>query len=288
MIAVFCGLNHVLFASAQNPIIFPTGAKSFFMGHSFFIPIAEQFNFFASSQSGAFPDHEVQVFKRGGEYGSPLNLWLNNKQNIEPILATGQVELFGMVISPPDAEDPQIDDVLTNDNLNAYRDWIDLALGYNSNTSIFIGQPWSDFPASFDNATSYMDWLQEGDDAVFGFINTLRAEYPDTDIHFLNYGIVAGEMRNLFEQDELVGIIEMIKDQANRDSCLFVDEKGHAGNMLKELAALTWLIWFYGAPVNLILNAVDQILGWDKQNTVDIFSSVGENNEDFRLYETTP
>lgn len=224
--------------------------------------------------------------KRGGENGSPLNLWINNLDDIEPMLATGEVELFGMTVGVPDRDEPTIDDVLSNDNLNAYKDWIDLALSYNQNTSIFIGLPWPDYPSSFDNATSYKDSIEEGGNLVFDYIDTLRAAYPGTDIHYLNYGIVAGEMRNLFEKDELIGIVEMIKEDTNNDSSLFVDEKGHAGDMLKELASLTWLMWFYGVPLNPVVNAVDKILGWDKQNSLDIFSAVGEHNKDFRLMES--
>lgn len=279
-LATFCGLN-VLFTSAQNnPIIFPTGAKSLFIGHSFFVPIARQFDFFASSMMpGAFPNHDVQEFFKGGENGAPVNLWRHNKDDIEPMLATGEVELFGMTVGPHGT------DADADDMLDAYKAWIDLALSYNPNTSIYIGLPWSDFPSSFHNAAEYMDWIQHNGELVFKqFIEVLRPLYPNTDIHFLNYGIVAGEMRNLFEQDELVGIIEMIKDQADTDSSLFNDEKGHPGNMLKELAALTWLTWFYGVPVNDILNKIDQSLAWDKQNAVDIFRSVVQNNQDYRLY----
>lgn len=289
-LATFCGLN-ALFTSAHNkhnnPIIFPNGAKSLFIGHSFFVPIAQQFDTFASHMPGAFPNHDVEVFFRSGENGIPLNLWRHNKDDIEPMLATGEVELFGMTVGKlGDADDDGYpievdDDMFSNDNLNAYKDWIDLALSYNPDTSIYIGLPWPDYPSSYHNAKEYMDFIQLGAQLVFEYIDILRSRYPNTDIHFLNYGIVAGEMRNLFEKDELVGIIEMIKDQADTDSCLFVDEKGHAGDMLKELAALTWLIMFYSVPVNDVLNAIDENLGWDKQNARDIFRSVVQNNKDF-------
>ena len=289
-LATFCGLN-VLFTSAQNnPIIFPTGAKSLFIGHSFFVPIAKTFDFFASSMPGAFPNHDVQVFGSSGESGIPLKLWRHHKDDIEPMLATGEVELFGMTVGScdVDADGHCIDGVYSNDKLNAYKDWIDLALSYNPDTSIYIGVPWKGSPSSFHNAAEYMEWIQHGGELVFKFIDDLRSLYPNTDIHFLNYGIVAGEMRNLFEQDKLVGIVEMIKDQADDDSSLFVDQKGHPGDMLKELAALTWLTWFYGVPVNDIVNKIDQSLGWDKQNVVDILTSAVENNKDYRLYEASP
>merc|ERR1711953_528513 len=242
-----------------------------FMGHSFFIPVAQQFDMAARKH---YSKHNVQTFFRGGENGSPIYLWEHHKEDIEAILNSTDIELFGMVIGPADG------DVPIQDILDVYSGWFDLALSYNPETSFFVGLSWPDFPSNYTDADVYATEIVENGETAFSYVHLLRNMYPDNDVYFLNYGSIAGSMRILFEQDELVDISSMT---GNGRSSIFVDVKGHAGNMLKQLAGLSWLYWFYGTPVNTIINAAATHLGWDKGNVVDIFREAGEVNKDFQL-----
>jgi len=264
-----------MFATAQEPIVFPQGANSLFMGHSFFIPIAEQFD---KAGKKHYPKHNVQTFKKGGEKGSPLYLWENHKQEIEAILNSTDIDLFGMVIGPVDENVP------VQDLLDVYSQWFDLAISYNPETSFFIGLPWSDFPSNYTDADAYATEMQQNGETVYPYITLMRDLYPNNDIYFLNYGIIAGEMRILFEQDELVGILRMIGNRRLADFSIFVDEKGHGGTMLKQLAGLSWLYWFYGTPPNTIVKAAVRHLGWDKENVIDILQAFGDANKDYQLF----
>lgn len=279
LIAATYILNNALVISSveDGPVFFPRGAKSLFIGHSFFVPIAQQFDFYAS-HSGKFPDHNAQFFQSHGETGYPIPLWDNHRPEIERMLSSRDIDLFGMVVgvAPQDEE-----------SINAYKRWIDLALSYNPNTSIFIGEPWGDFPEETDTKT-YMANMQQNSDATFnGLITTLRQSYPKTNIFFLNYGMCAGEERLLFDENKLVHVNEMIADTTDLRRSIYRDRKGHPGTMLQDVSAIAWLSWFYtGAPLDSIIANVktEEILGWNTQNVGDILRVTGEFNEDYRLY----
>ena len=65
-----------------------------------------------------------------------------------------------------------------------------------------------------------------GDDIYMKVIMELRDKYPTTHVYYLNYGSVAGEMRNLFDQGDLFDITTMIRDSSSdKQSTLYTDEK---------------------------------------------------------------
>jgi len=253
-------------------IAFPQGANSLFIGHSFFVPIAEQFDQFASAGSG-YPNHSAKFFKRGGENGSPVNLWNEHKEDIEAMINSTTVELFGMTTG---TNKTVVDEVAL---LEAYTQWIDLGLNYNTNMSFYIGLPWSDYPSTYDDAAAYAIPNQESSALMFDILITkLRDLYPNNHIFYLNYGIIAVEMTSMYERDELVDITDMTGSKADS---IFVDFKGHAGNMLKHMAGLTYMRFLYGTPIDLILEGAGR-LGWDRSNVVNILRAVGEANKDFQ------
>jgi len=265
----------------NKPSFFPKGAKALFIGHSFFIPIARQCDTFVK-QLNKFPNHDFQYYQQGGQKGSPIYLWNNHHDQIEKLLQAGDLDLFGMTVVFPEQGAKDLPASFLNDLLIAYQKWIDLAQSYNPNISIFIGLPWPDFPSEY-NATSYMVKVQEGGEKLYnGVIRKLRDAYPTTNIYFLDYGAVAGKMRNLLHIGELSNISTMIGDE----SCLYVDKKGHGGDMLKKLAGLSWLYWLYTADDSTTFaKRVNNrnIFTGNKQNIMDIYQVVEEVNYDYRL-----
>jgi len=268
-----------LFVEEQQPrrVVFPQGANSLFIGHSFFVPIAQQFDSFAS-QSSMYSDHNAQFFKRGGENGSPISLWDNHKEDIELIInsTTPSIELFGMTTG---ANKTVIDEDAL---LLGYTQWIDLCLTYNANMAFYIGLPWPDFPSNYTDADAYISTVQQNDILVYELLITqLRDMYPNNDIFYLNYGIIASEMRNILEDGELVGIPNMT---GPRGKSIFKDVKGHAGNMLKDMTGLTYLAFFYGTSFQLLVQAAAQF-GWDRMNVINIFRETFMANMDYLLFE---
>jgi len=270
--------SHFVTANDEEPVVFSKGATSLFIGHSFFVPVAKEFDSVGGKLkkkgSPMYPKHNVQTFFRGGQNGSPVNLWNNHKEEIETILQSNDIELFGMTAAAADGG--------VSDLLNAYKNWIDLALTYNSATSFFIGLPWVDFPSSYSDADAFATQIQDNADMLYTeAVIELRAMYPDNNIFYLNYGSIAGKMMKLFEQDELVGITQMI----GKSNSIFRDQKGHGGSMLMDLAGLSWLSWFYGTPSKKIMKIAKK-WGWNKKNVIHIFRYARKANKDYRLFET--
>jgi len=252
------------------------------MGHSFFVPIAGRFDAFAkvkNQRDHSYPNHDMQTFFQGGEKGSPLYLWDNHKEEIETVLSAGDIELFGMTAAPSD------EDLDAGTVLAGYTQWIDLALTYNPDTAFLIGLPWSDYPAYYDDSATYKSTNQENGELVFRGVALLRRRYPDNHIYFLNYGIIAAEMKSMFEGGALVDI--SAETGTNEDTSIFIDQKGHAGSMLKDLAGLFWMHWLYDASMDTLLIGV-KFLGWDEQNALDIFLAADQENQDYLLVASTP
>ena len=238
VIAVLIGiiLHLAVGQSAQGSQEHPRsqGMSCFFAGHSFFCPVAMSFDRIARSND--FPEHDLKIVFRGGQAGTAGALWTAPKarKQIEAVLATGKVELFGLT--------PGL-----SDNEETFQLWFDLALKYNPKTRFFIGTPWAMGGAAMDTAmfdkiiTGYAKRCAE-------VVEKLRAAYPDTQIDFLAYGKMATAMKKRFESESLPGIEVMV---GKGNGAFFVDRNpGHAGPMLLDLCALTWLNELYGADFN--------------------------------------
>ena len=210
------------------------GMSCFFAGHSFFCPVALSFDRIAKNND--FAEHDLKIVFRGGQAGTAGALWTAPKarKQIEAVLATGDVELFGLT--------PGL-----SDNEETFQRWFDLALEHNPKTRFFIGTPWAMGGAGMDTAmfdriiTGYAKRCAE-------VVEKLRALYPDTQIDFLAYGKMATAMKKRFDSESLPSIEVMV---GKGNGAFFVDRNpGHAGPMLLDLCALTWLNELYGADFN--------------------------------------
>jgi len=258
----------------EEAIVFPNGANSLFIGHSFFIPVAKLFAKVGNNK--LYPNHNVRTFFQGGNKGSPNYLWENHKDDIDSVLNSmdSSLDLFGMTIANADTN-------LSNAQIvKGYQNWIDFVLSYHSETSFFIGVPWADVPSGYSTADAYSKQIQQYSDRIYtNVITVLRKLYPNTTIFYLNYGSIAGEMRILLEQNDLVGVTNMIGSSGDS---IFVDNKGHSGSMLLDLAGFVWSHWLYGTPFN---EHADN--SWDQKTVIDIFNLTLQANKDYQLFKTT-
>merc|ERR1719384_1040283 len=136
--------------------------------------------------------------------------------------------------------------------------------------------------------------MSEHGETVFnGLITKLRRNYPNNNIYFLNYGECSGEAKALFEKKKLDKIRIMTghseRDPDAKKKFIYRDEIGHAGTLIEEMAAITWMSWFYnGVPLERIGRAEKskqklKQLGWNVENVNDILCAVGEVTEKYRL-----
>jgi hypothetical protein len=222
---------------------FANGANGLFIGHSFFVPVATAFDGIASQSD--FASHKAEFVFSGGPAGSPGQMWKNDKdrQQIEAILANGDIDLFGMTIATTPEKDKA---------LGEYQQWIDLARTYNPNTSFFIGQTWMARGPSMEDQ-KYADLNEQGAKRNFEIVGELRAIYPNNQICFINYGKIASDMKFAFSAGELPDIEQLVgKDE----TALFVDDKiGHGGRLMHELCALTWVNILYDAGIDTIVHS---------------------------------
>ena len=216
---------------------YTNGVNSVFIGHSFFIPVAKVFDVIASQND--FPSHQAEMIFLPGQAGSPGPMYANDeiRQQVEDLLASGDVDLLGMPISAA----PDDDKVLTH-----YQQWIDLALTYNPNTSFFIGVEWMAGGPNMEDQ-KYADLNEQGAQRHFELVEELRTRYTDTQIYFINYGKIAADLKFAFSADQLPDIEQMVgKDE----TALFIDNSvGHGGQLIHELCALTWINILYGAEI---------------------------------------
>ena len=223
------------------------GFDSLFIGHSFFRPMAEEMAVLAPL--AGFDAHTQEVVFSGGATGSPEGLWLQNtkRATIQAELDEGDIDLFGMTYHP------------NYPSLTGYVNWIDYALAANPDTIVFVAIPWITNPVSY-TAASYAAALDVGYPAVVHpLIDSLRAEYPDTTIFAIPYGLSAGELYTRYADGELDDVTELV---GSNGSGVFRDGFGHADHILEDLASLVWLQAIYGVD----LAAFDAGYDW----TVDL------------------
>ena len=248
----------------------PTEARSkgvvcLFAGHSFFIPVAQSFHQIAGNSD--FPDHRMKYVFRGGQGGTAGAMWANQKtrERVEAILEAGDVELFGLT--------PGL-----SDTAETFQPWFDLALKHNPDTRFFVGVPWSIGGPSMK--TDQFDQLVDSYAAKgLAVVKELRARYPDSRIDYLAYGKVAPAMKSRFEAGTLPDI-ELMAGPGR--TALFSDNQpGHAGPMMLELCALTWMNLLYDANVDS-LTCSPEI-----SNAPEIVTEVLEFNAPFNALPTT-
>ena len=97
----------------------------------------------------------------------------------------------------------------------------------------------------YDDAEDYADtWHEAHDTAWLSLVDSLREAYPDNEFISLPYGQSALELRTLFEAGNLPDV-DVLTSNVNDSSTendvgIFVDDKGHADEILVDLGTLVW------------------------------------------------
>lgn len=222
------------------------GYNALLMGHSFFRPFAQGIGKLAID--AGFDEHRDTGVFAGGINGAPLSFWEDTGPNntaIKAALDQGDVDVFGMTWANVDSDDI----------LNGYRQWITYALENNPDIEVFIGVPWADFPASWEQRAAeqgvetFVELYEQAfhiDGIHHKLIDALRAEFPTTNIYCIPYGLVAFELKDLFDSGNLMDDLAF---QGASDA-LFTDAKGHAGDIVVQAGLLIWLNAIYGVDLS--------------------------------------
>ena len=221
------------------------GYNMLLIGNSFFKPYAEKLD--DLSIFAGFENHNSTRITRGGENGRPINFWNDSNtsehQQIKATLDQGNIDIFGMTAGH-EPEDPT----------EGHRAWINYALQNNPNIIIFIAIPQIDFPADWEQrAQEYgFETIQElydyfvNDIVHHQIVDQLRIEFPNTKIFTIPTGWTSVKLDQMNENNELLDDISRFGPQS---TSLFVDPKGHQGDIIRETGTMLWLSSIYG--VNL-------------------------------------
>ena len=221
------------------------GYNMLLIGNSFFKPYAEKLD--DLSILAGFENHNSTRITRGGENGRPINFWNDSNtsehQQIKATLDQGNIDIFGMTAGH-EPEDPT----------EGHRAWINYALQNNPNIIIFIAIPQIDFPADWEQrAQEYgFETIQElydyfvNDIVHHQMVDQLRIEFPSTKIFTIPTGWTSVKLDQMNENNELLDDISRFGPQS---TSLFVDPKGHQGDIIRETGTMLWLSSIYG--VNL-------------------------------------
>lgn len=221
------------------------GYNMLLIGNSFFKPYAEKLD--DLSILAGFENHNSTRITRGGENGRPINFWNDSNtsehQQIKATLDQGNIDIFGMTAGN-EPEDPT----------EGHRAWINYALQNNPNIIIFIAIPQIDYPADWEQrAQEYgFETIQElydyfvNDIVHHQIVDQLRIEFPSTKIFTIPTGWTSVKLDQMNENNELLDDISRFGPQS---TSLFVDPKGHQGDIIRETGTMLWLSSIYG--VNL-------------------------------------
>tara|TARA_B100001059_G_scaffold206009_1_gene216518 strand:- start:90 stop:977 length:888 start_codon:yes stop_codon:yes gene_type:complete len=232
------------------PVEKQDGYNMLLIGNSFFKPYAEKLD--DLSVLAGFENHTSTRITRGGDNGRAINFWndstTNEHQQIKATLDQGNIDIFGMTAGHDGIETGALDRTI------GHRAWINYALQNNPNITIFIAIPQVDLPADweqraqglgFSNIQELTDYF-ENNIVHKEMVDQLRIEFPSTKIFTIPTGRASVKLDQMNTDDELLDDISRFGPKA---TSLFVDNKGHQGDIIEETGSLIWLNSIYG--VNL-------------------------------------
>ena len=248
----------------EEPIEDITGYNMLLMGHSFFKPYANRIGEIAID--AGFVNHTQTFVFEGGSNGLPISLWNDtgtDNQLIKEILDNGDVDVFGMA-----ADDRQI----ANESLNGHRYWIEYALQNNPGVTIFLSTSAPVYPENWEQMAQDLGYetVQEAYEAHIyqaahvALIDTLRAEFPSTNIFSMPTGKASINLWQMYQDDLLLDDIEYIGEFENS---LFTDAFGHQGEMTAQTGALMWVKGIYN--IDLTTNTFDTGFNTDLQTVAE-------------------
>jgi len=209
-----------------------------YIGHSFGKAFAETLQDYA--QTAGVANHSQYIELSGGASGAPDRLWADDghRENIKDYLDTGEIDVLIMICCSVEFIETggQSDQAIWN--------FTDYALDKNPDTRIGLSMLWKDFPGQYENASEHKNRSGFLYDSWVRLASNLSADYPSADIFTFHHGAVAYELRDMFETGQLDEDIEQLTGK--KQTSVFNDEKGHAGQITIDTGTLIWLHAVHG------------------------------------------
>ena len=219
-------------------VVNPDDYNVLYIGHSFGRIFAQTLEDYA--HDAGFSDHAQFIEMSGGASGAPDALWADDghRNNIKAYLDTREIDVLIMICCSIEF----IEGGLQSDE--AIWNFTDYAIENNPDTRIGLALPWKDYPSEYDNASEYRNGSDQAYEAWTNLASNLSADYPSADVFTFHHGAIAYELRDMFEAGELDGDIEQLT--GSKETSIFTDYKGHAGNLMIDTGTLVWLHAVHG------------------------------------------
>ena len=240
-----------------------------YIGHSFGRVFAETLQDYAHTTG--FTDHAQYIEMSGGASGAPDALWEDegHRENIKDYLDTGEIDVFIMICCSIEFMESDFQSDAAIWNFTSY------AVAKNPHIRIGLAKPWKDFPGDYENASEYATnstldilpyWVNLSQD--------LSVDFPNNEIFTFHHGAVAYELREMFEAGELEGDVNKL--QGSKQTSVFTDEKGHAGEIMIDTGTLIWLHAIHGVePLDM-----PEFTQWNTDIRVIADSLLDEENQE--------
>ncbi|HCE44251.1 MAG TPA: hypothetical protein DET40_11945 [Lentisphaeria bacterium] len=209
-----------------------------YMGHSFFMPIAEKFK--QHPPRCGFTGYRQFTAGAGGDQGAPGNIWkrLAADAPVRKLIEAGQVDAIVLTYYPNSGSE-----------LSDYERWVDYGLKYNAGTQFYVVAPWPKY-----NHTSLAEFEKDGQKhyaIIKGIIEQLQKKYKDTKFTCIPQGLGVIELRRRFEKGEIPELAGLCKEDASKKEgeFLFIDKLGHGDKMIHTLSQLIWLAVIFNVDV---------------------------------------
>ena len=216
----------------------PDNHNVLYIGHSFG-------NIFAKTLSNhaelaGITNHSQYNEQSGGASGAPDALWADegHRETIKAYLDTGEVDVLIMICCSIEFIETGLQSDAAIWNFTSY------AIEKNPETHIGLAMPWKDFPAEYENGTGYRNQSDVAYDAWVNLSTNLSTDFPSADVFTFNHGAVLYELRDMFEAGELDGDVDQLTGP--KETSIFTDAKGHAGQIAIDTGTLVWLHAVYG------------------------------------------
>ena len=273
-----------------DPVTHEGGYNAILMGHSFFRPVAERFEWLIEDiqSNGELSQlsHSQVVFFQGGESGAPGGFHLEHPTILPELPANEDPAspylkcVMGLTFYPESA----------NSEYEDFKNWIKIALAHNPNIKIFIGVAWTlragDYVKDgiFDTAAFNAFYENGYEDAVTDLVEQLRAD-PDltTEIYTIPYGRSVSSLASQIDyENSLPGshakplteddLIDAHVGDSEETTLLKDDGIGHAwghndtqryGQIVNAVSALQWLNAIYNVDLSNLIYTPERVNGGD-------------------------
>lgn len=214
------------------------GRRVLFMGHSFFKNTVDYVPMHMKKYGLA--NHYQENVYRWGPSGAPGSMWKRDNGEVtiaKEKLRKGEFDCLAMTYYPG-----------IGSTVQDYSNWLDLAIQGNKDIRFYIYLPWKKYKGQ--SIDEYKAESLVGRKVAMSIFDEVEKKYPNNKVTVVPMGDFMMKLWELYEAGKLKEIDALQLDKTQKDKCLFIDKKGHAGTIPSKQGAMLWLASLYNVDLN--------------------------------------